>query len=486
MASIMVQGTTSYAGKSFLVMALCRIFRDRGMQVAPFKSQNMSLNSYVTSDGKEIAWAQVLQALAAGVEPQTQMNPILIKPTGDSKSQVVVLGKPYKDISAQDYYRDFAKNEGTKITREAFRALEQNFDTIVIEGAGSPAEINLYEEDIVNMHVADMADAPVILVADIDRGGVFASIYGTLELLKEEHRDRVAGIVINKFRGNLDILKPGIKEIEHLTGKPVLGVIPYIKDLKLPSEDSLSLQDARGQTSDVKIAVIKLPRISNFTDFDPLINDGMEVKFAETPSDLNAACAIIIPGTKNTTRDLEWLREKGFEEAINDYREKVPIIGICGGYQMLGNSITECSKKIDGFGLLDVETVFEGYDKTTKQAAGKIIATGGIFKEATGSNIKGYEIHMGLTELGKGARPVFELEGHEDGAIDETGTIFGTYLHGIFDSASFRDVFLRFIGASTETSPKTQGEIWNESIERASKIVADSIDIKMVEGLLDD
>lgn len=485
MASIMVQGTASYSGKSFLVMALCRIFRDKGINVAPFKSQNTSLNSHVTKDGKEMARAQTLQALAARIEPSVQMNPILLKPTGESTSQIVVNGRPYKDIKAEDYYRDFALKEGLQIAREAFEALSQKHDLIIIEGAGSPAEINLYHSDIANMRIADMADAPVILVADIDRGGVFASIYGTLALLNDGHKDRVKGIVINKFRGNLDILEPGIKEIEKLIKKPVLGVIPYINELKLPSEDSVSLQDVRGGRGEVKIAVIRLPRISNFTDFDPLINDGTSVLYIEEPEELKSASAVVIPGTKNTLEDLKWLREKGFEKTIRNLHGKVPIIGICGGYQMLGNSIKDGSKRVKGLGLLDVETRFEGYEKTTNQASGKILATNGMFEGLPGREIHGYEIHMGKTELGAGATSVFELKDGPDGAIDGGGMVFGTYLHGIFDSPTFREGFLRFLGVSTGTSSKTQEEIWNESIDKAAKVVSNSIDMRMIEEELD-
>lgn len=481
MASIMVQGTSSYSGKSFLVMTLCRIFRDKGVNVAPFKSQNMSLNSYVTRDGKEMARAQALQAFAAGVEPSVEMNPILVKPTGESRSQIVVNGRPYKDINAEDYYRDFALKEGLEIARNAFKALERKYDLIIVEGAGSPAEINLYHQDIANMRIADMADAPVVLIADIDRGGAFASIYGTLALLKEEHRDRVKGIVINKFRGDIGILKPGIKEIEELTKRPVLGTIPYIEDLKLPSEDSVSLQDINEPRGNIKIAVIRLPRISNFTDFDPLTNDGINVTYVKEPEELKSADAIVIPGTKNTIADLEWLREKGFEESIRTLHGKVPIVGICGGYQILGNSITDGLKKVKGLGLLDVETRFEGYDKTTQQVRGKVAAAAGMFEGMAGNEVCGYEIHMGRTTLGDSAAPVFKMKDGKDGAVDADGTVFGTYLHGIFDSSSFREGFLKFLGSNASACSKGQEEIWNESIDRAARAVSNSIDIARIE-----
>lgn len=485
MASIMVQGTSSYSGKSFLVMSLCRIFRDKGVKVAPFKSQNTSLNSFVTIDGKEISRAQALQAFSAGIEPSVEMNPILIKPSGESRSQIVALGKPYMDIDAGDYYKDFALKEGLKIAKKAYRALERKYELIIIEGAGSPAEINLYSQDIANMRIADLADAPVILIADIERGGVFASIFGTLALLKREHKKRVKGIVINKFRGDIKILEPGIEEIEKLTKRTVLGVIPYIEGLRLPEEDSVSLQDSKKNRGIIKIAVIRLPRISNFSDFDPLLNDGIDVRYTSEPEELKFADAIIIPGTKNTIEDLKWLRDRGFEKNIRSLYGTVPIIGICGGYQMLGNVITDESGDIKGIGLLDVETRFEGYHKTTRQVRGKVTAVSGMFDGMSGDEVYGYEIHMGKTELGRHATPVFELENGKEGAIDDKGQVFGTYLHGIFDSRSFREGFLRFLGVNANATANLQKEIWDESIDRAADVVSNSIDISRLEEGLD-
>jgi adenosylcobyric acid synthase len=421
-----------------------------------------------------------LQAYAAGVEPRVEMNPILIKPMGESRAQIIVDGRPLKDVEARHYYDEFVSKQGLRIIERAFKALEEEFDLIVMEGAGSPAEINLYHQDIANMRVADMADSPVILIADIDRGGVFASIYGTIKLLKEEHRERVKGVVINKFRGDVEILKPGIEMIEGLTGKPILGVIPYIHDLKLPDEDSVSLQNRRAG-GERGIYVIRLPRISNFIDFDPLIYDGLGVKFVERAEELRSPSAIIIPGTKNTVEDLLWMRERRIDEGVKAYQGKVPIIGICGGYQMLGKKILdeniEGSGEVEGLGLLDVETRFKGYSKTTKRVKGKVVASRGIFEGLEGEKIRGYEIHMGDTLLGKDAEPVFDLGGRHEGAMDSSGLVFGTYLHGIFDSPALRK-------ALAGGKLRDPWELWREELGRAASIVSQSVDIKRIEGYL--
>ncbi len=513
---LMVQGTSSYSGKSFLVMALCRIFSRKGYRVAPFKAQNTSNNSCVTINGGEIAMAQTLQAMAAGVEPAVEMNPILVKPKGESRSQIVVLGRPYMDVDARDYYADFALKEGVGIIKKAYKKLEDEYDLIIIEGAGSPAEINLYDCDIANMRVADITGAPVVLIADIERGGVFASIHGTLSLLKEEHRSRVKGVVINKFRGDMKILDPGLTMIEDLTKKKVLGVIPYIGDLRLPDEDSVSLEhntkrdstggmrstgNARG-TAGREIAVIRLPRISNFTDFDPLIHSGMDVRFVKNADEIESPKAIIIPGTKSTIPDLQWMREKGFDRKIKSFYKKVPIIGICGGYQMLGKTLTdegsgEERRTVDGLGLLDVETRFEGYHKTTRRVEGEVIAKSGLFKDITGTPVSGYEIHMGKTRSGKNACPLFRLTGgRNDGAADRDAAVFGTYLHGIFDSAGFRNAFIRHVCKNEQAgivSTMSGGggtgsikDVWDESIDRAADVVVRHVDIGLIETILKD
>ncbi len=486
--SIMVQGTTSFSGKTFLVMALCRIFADMGVKVAPFKSQNTSLNSFVTKEGREISRAQALQALAAGIEPTSDMNPILIKPKGDSKSQIMVNGKPYKDIEAREYYDEFAMKEGLRIVKEAYERLRKQHDLIVIEGAGSPAEINLYEKDIANMRVAELTGSPVILVADIDRGGVFASIYGTINLLKNEDKERLKGVVINKFRGDIEILKPGITMIEEKVGKPVLGVIPYIGDLRLPDEDSLGLERHKlNGSGSTDIAVIRLPRISNFTDFDPLLHDGVNVRYVGRTEELGSPDAIIIPGTKNTLEDLLWLKTHGFDRLIKEMSKSTPVIGICGGYQMLGKRIIDNGvegdyKVVEGLGLLDVETQFTQYKKTTKQVFGTIVLNNGIFEGVSGIKVRGYEIHMGNTTLGENANPVLDIDGRKEGAVDSRGLVVGTYFHGIFDTSEFRKVLIKNLDKKTKRSGPASGKnidkIWMEDIGKASKVVSDSIDIE--------
>lgn len=494
--TLMIQGTTSFAGKSFLVMSLCKIFADMGFKAAPFKAQNTSLNSSVTKDGKEIARAQALQAFAAGVEPAVEMNPILIKPKGESRSQLVVNGKPLRDIEARKYYKEFVLTQGMQVIKKAFRKLERKYELIIIEGAGSPAEINLYEQDIANMRIAELADAPVILAADIERGGVFASIYGTLNLLKDEHRERVKGLIINKFRGDEEILKPGIEMIQELARKPVLGVIPFIKDLQLPDEDSVSLAKQAQEYCSLDVAVIRLPRISNFTDFDPLIYEGLNVRYVERAEQLGQPDAVILPGTKNTVEDLLWLRERGFEEKLKKLWGIIPIVGICGGYQILGKRIIDSgieSRKgvFKGLGLLDVETRFEKFKKKTEQVEGKIIASHGIFSDAEGAKVSGYEIHMGRTKLGIKAKPILDIKGKREGAADSAGLVMGTYLHGLFDSPRFRKSFIEFIQFRSRKK-KSQAarsadvrEVWMSSIERAAQVVQSSLDMQAVKKIIE-
>jgi len=485
--SIMIQGTTSYSGKTFLVMTLCRIFAELGVKVAPFKSQNTSLNSFATKDGKEISRAQALQALAAGIEPCSDMNPILVKPKGDSRSQIIVNGRPFKDIEARQYYDEFAMKEGLQIIKDAYKRLEKEYDLIVIEGAGSPAEINLYDKDIANMKVAEITDSPVILVADIDRGGVFASIYGTINLLKEEDKERLKGVVINKFRGDIEILKPGIDMMEEMVGKPFLGVLPYIMDLRLPDEDSISLErrDTNGIGA-VDIVVIRLPRISNFTDFDPLKADGVDIRYVNRLEDIGDPDVIIIPGTKNTIEDLTWLKTQGIDKQIKEISKTKPIIGICGGYQMLGkkivNNVIEGDlEEIEGLGLLDVETRFSQYKKTTIQIQGIIDSGKGVLEGAKGAIVCGYEIHMGITTLGENTKHVLDIGGRKEGAVDDKGLVFGTYLHGIFDSSKFRKQFIKNIDKKTKMGGKVLGKnidkIWLDNIIKASKVVSENIDI---------
>jgi adenosylcobyric acid synthase len=482
----MVQGTSSFAGKSLIAAALCRIFADRGLKVAPFKAQNTSLNSAVTPEGAEIARSQALQAMAARVEPESAMNPILLKPMGESRAQIVVRGRPYKDIEAWDYYRDFAMGEGLGIVEDAYRELEKRFDLIVMEGAGSPAEINLYDRDITNMRVARMAGSPVLLVADIDRGGVFASIYGTLALLPEEDKKRVFGVVINKFRGDIKILEPGIEQIEELTGVPVLGVVPFIEELDLPEEDSMGILGSGGTGPDV--AVVRLPRISNFTDFDALRYAGCRVRYVKTPSELGQPDVVVIPGTKDTIGDLEWLEKTGMAGAIKALKGKAVVVGICGGFQLLGKTITDRTDRslvtAQGLGLLDVETVFEGYEKTTEQVEGEVISTAALGGELKGAPVRGYEIHMGRSALGEGATPFIRVGEGTDGAIDESGTVMGTYFHGLFDSPEFRESFLaNFPDKGTEGLGDVKKE-WERSLARLAEVVRDHIDMEALEDVI--
>lgn len=428
---LMIQGTMSGAGKSLLCAALCRIFRQDGWRVAPFKSQNMSLNSYVTADGLEMGRAQAVQAEAAGIAPDVRMNPVLLKPSGDTGSQVIVNGAARGNLNASDYFR-YRKSLIPEIM-SAFDSLAAEYNLIIIEGAGSPAEINLRRDDIVNMGLAERTDAPVLLVGDIDRGGVFAQLYGTVKLLTPSERERVRGLVINKFRGDLEILRPGLTELEALTGVPVLGVVPYLQ-ADIDDEDSLSptlSRHAHGKPLD--IAVIRFPRLSNFTDFSPLDRHPLlGVRYVDRLSRLGTPDMVILPGTKNTVADLLWARQNGLESAILKSAERgTPILGVCGGYQMLGERIDDPSgaessiESVRGMGLLPCRTVFEA-SKTLRRVRG--VVTGGPLD---GASLDGYEIHMGVTERRGAAFCVLD-GGREDGS--RAGNVMGTYLHGLFDS----------------------------------------------------
>lgn len=421
--TIMVMGTCSNAGKSVLTAGICRILKQDGYKVAPFKAQNMALNSYITRDGMEMGRAQVMQAEACQIEPDCRMNPILLKPTSDQGSQVIVNGEVYGNISAKDFYKE--KGKLRENIREAFESLAAEYDVIVIEGAGSPAEINLKEDDLVNMGMAKMADAPVLLVGDIDRGGVFASLAGTMLLFDEEEKKRVKGVIINKFRGDVTILEPGLDMLEDIIHVPVAGVVPYM-ELDLDDEDSLTdrFEGRRGDAL-VDIAVIRVPRISNFTDFNPLeYIEGVQVRYVGSVGDLGHPDLIILPGTKNTMSDLLWLRQSGLEAAILKFHAKgKPIFGICGGYQMLGQSLSdpqgvEHGGTMSGIGLLPHSTVFEN-EKVRTNAVGILSDVGGMFSQLSGKTYQGYEIHMGISGV--------------DGNIINEGNVYGTYIHGLFD-----------------------------------------------------
>jgi adenosylcobyric acid synthase len=455
---LVVLGTTSHSGKSTLVAALCRLLSDRGFRVAPFKSQNMSLNSWVTQNGSEIGIAQAVQAWAARAEPSEFMNPILLKPKGDRTSQVIVLGRPVADKSAEEYYREIDGLKG--VVDRSLLELEKDYDYIVVEGAGGAAEINLFDRDLANIYVARRLQAPIILVGDIERGGVFASLFGTVQLLPEDIRPLVMGLVINKFRGDPAILGSGLKTLEELTGVPVLGVMPYL-DLDIPSEDSVSLGDKKDRfaADAVEIAVIRLPRISNFTDFEPLERQA-HVRYVNLSDPLGHPDAIIIPGTKNTVSDLREMQEKGMADQIKCLPD-TPVLGICGGYQMLGREIIDCGIEdtvgtLPGLGLLDAVTRFDLYEKRTVQVKKTVTGGGPILEPIRGQLVTGYEIHMGVTS------PRGQKAFEDDGAVSESGLVIGTYLHGIFENENFRNAFLDFLrcrknwGQDHELFPKTE------------------------------
>lgn len=429
---IMVQGTMSGAGKSLITAGLCRIFSQDGYRVAPFKSQNMALNSYVTADGAEMGRAQVMQAEACGREPDVDMNPILLKPTGDSSSQVIVSGRVVANMGARDYF-DYKVQLIPEI-RSALNRLSEDNDIIVIEGAGSPAEINLKQNDIVNMGMAEIADAPVLLVGDIDRGGVFAQLLGTVDLLEPSERERVKGLIINKFRGDKTLLDPGIDMIEDMSGIPVVGVLPYMY-LHLEDEDSLSERFDKHRDAPVKIGVIRLPHISNYTDFDMFEQiDDLAVEYITAPGQIRNMDMIILPGTKNTISDMNWLRTTALADAVKEYAASGrPVMGICGGYQMLGICIsdpddTEAGGSTEGLGLLPVSTLMRE-SKSTRQSSGRVVEATGLFKALAGVTYSGYEIHMGETTATDETCTEF--------TADETGmcrdNIYGTYIHGFFD-----------------------------------------------------
>ncbi|MEM8545854.1 MAG: cobyric acid synthase CobQ [Cyanobacteria bacterium P01_H01_bin.119] len=452
MKAIMVVGTTSHAGKSLMVTALCRILSRRGWRVAPFKGQNMALNAYVTATGAEIGYAQALQAWAAGVPPQVEMNPILLKPQGDTTSQVVLKGRAIGRTTAAEYYEKFF-DVGWQAIQDCLGRLRQDFDLLVCEGAGSPAEVNLKHRDLTNMRVAKHLDAPTILVADIDRGGVFAHIIGTLELLEPDERALVKGIVINKFRGQQSLLQSGIDWLEERTGIPVLGVIPWMEQV-FPAEDSLSLMDRKPSksNSDITVAVIRLPRISNFTDFDPLESEpSVQVKYVTSRDDLGYPDAVILPGSKAAIADLIALQRTGMAEEIQSYAAAGgTVMGICGGFQMMGELLADPEGieghegRFKGLGLLPLRTVI-----TNQKIARQRSATSQHPQE--GLPVVGYEIHQGRTQLvvdkenPDGPKYYSLLEDRSLGIVDESLSIWGTYLHGLFDNGAWRRAWLNHL-----------------------------------------
>lgn len=474
----MIQGTMSNVGKSLLAAGLCRIFRQDGYSVAPFKSQNMALNSFITSSGGEMGRAQVVQAEAAGIAPDVRMNPILLKPTTDVGSQVIVNGHVQGNMRAQEYYS--RKKEYIPDVLRAYNSLVGQYDIMVIEGAGSPAEINLKKDDIVNMGLAQLVDAPVLLVGDIDRGGVFAQLYGTMALLDADERRRVKGTVINKFRGDRAILQPGLDMLTGLCGVPVAGVVPYAH-VDIDDEDSLSERFSRPQARKlIDIAVIRLPRISNFTDFSPFERyPNVSLRYVERTADLHQPDMIILPGTKSTIADLIWLRQSGLEAAVHKAASAGTLVfGICGGYQMLGRTIADPDQveaagtvQIAGLGLLDVDTVFRG-QKVQTQTQGRLPSVPGMLCPLSGMHYEGYEIHMGRSE-----QPLSPLIGQ--------GTVYGSYVHGLFDAPGIADAVLQALCLRKGVDPGALGSFdpsayRQQQYDKLADVVRHGLDMEMI------
>ncbi|HSB33402.1 MAG TPA: cobyric acid synthase [Nitrospirota bacterium] len=507
--ALMIQGTGSGAGKSLITAALCRIFRDRGINVAPFKAQNMALNSFITRDGGEIGRAQALQADAARIDPTVDMNPVLLKASGEMGSQVVLRGKAHAHMTAREYYA--FRKEAWDVVASSYDRLSRKHDLIIMEGAGSPAEINLADVDIVNMSAAKYAKAPVILVGDIDKGGVFASLFGTVKLLGRDGR-RIRAFIINKFRGDPEILGPGLSMIKAETGKPVIGVLPYIQAIGLPEEDGLGLQErsaavGRYSTSGtVKIVVVRLKYISNFTDFDPLASEpGVEVVYTRDQAAIEHADMVIVPGSKNTVKDLLLLKEQGLDESIKRASaKKIPVMGMCGGYQMLGRKIFDPHgiesrhREVDGIGLLKIETVFQK-EKTTCQVEAEINAEFGMRNAECKGNrtLKGYEIHMGTSTGDIGLFRVRRLVPdsafripHSAFVLDGSanGNCWGTYLHGIFDNDSFRRGIINFVrerkGLPRLTSTVKYAGLKERALNRLAETVRENLDMKFIDWVI--
>jgi adenosylcobyric acid synthase len=500
--TLMVQGTASSVGKSLIVAGLCRWFRDAGLRVAPFKSQNMALNASVTLDGREIGRAQAVQAEAAGVVATADMNPILLKPEGDGHAQLVVMGRPLGRLSAAEYHQ--RKPELLGLVAECLGRLRRDFEILVIEGAGSPAEINLRDRDLVNMHVAHAADAPVLLAGDIDRGGVFAALVGTMELLEPEDRARVAGFVVNKFRGDLSLLRPGLDFLERRTGLPVVGVVPYIPRLRIADEDSASLDARRSRRratgDEIEIAVVLLPCIANFDDVVALEHEpGVCVRFVDEAGDVACADLVIVPGTKSTMADLRWLRERGLDVAL---RDRVAaggfVVGVCGGCQMLGERIEDPERveshdraEMEGLGLLPLRTCFAREKRTARvvaRAAGCSFL--GFFGAGMGERLLGYEIHMGHTETtGEPAFEVIERGGAQardrDGAVNAAGTVVGTMIHGLFEDDAVRASLLRALRQRRGLAAPAVATRWDPDAEydRLARVLRESLSHQRLEWI---
>lgn len=498
--AIMIQGTMSNAGKSLLAAGLCRIFHQDGYRVAPFKSQNMALNSYITEEGLEMGRAQVMQAEAAGIRPSVLMNPILLKPTNDVGSQVIVNGEVLGNMNARDYFK--YKHKLIPDIMKAYNTLAAENDIIVIEGAGSPAEINLKQEDIVNMGMAKMAKAPVLLVGDIDRGGVFAQLIGTVMLLEEDEKAMVKGMIINKFRGDKSILDPGVEMLEQMSHIPVVGVAPYLQ-IEVEDEDSLTERfDSHREVGVIDIAVIRLPRISNFTDFNPFESmPGVSLRYVKKVSELKNPDMICIPGTKNTMEDLQWMRESGMEAAVlKQAAEGKVIFGICGGYQMLGETLAdpegvEAGGSMKGMGLLPMDTVFAS-EKTRTRVSGVFQNVSGDLQELSGTVLEGYEIHMGVSTLWEGSGTLTMIQDHaatteqkNDGAYCKN--VYGTYVHGVFDKEEVAKAVIAALGRKKGiNTDEITGVDFQEFKETQYDILADALrehlDMKKIYSILEE
>ena len=461
--AIMIQGTMSNAGKSLLAAGLCRIFRQDGYRVAPFKSQNMALNSFITREGLEMGRAQVMQAEAAGVEPSVRMNPILLKPTNDVGSQIIVNGEVWGQMNARDYFA--VKKSLMPEVMKAFDSLASENDVIVIEGAGSPAEINLKDEDIVNMGMAKAARAPVLLAGDIDRGGVFAQLYGTVALLEPEERAMVKGLIINKFRGDESILTPGVRQIEELLGIPAVGVVPYMR-IDVDDEDSLSERLQNKEAALVDIAVVRVPRLSNFTDFNVLDGvEGVSLRYVSNVRQLGNPDLIILPGTKNTMKDLLWMRQNGLEAKIKQHAASGgAVLGICGGYQMLGETLSdplgvEEGGSMQGMGLLPLSTEVTP-EKARTRVSGVFGKLEGVFAALSGQRFEGYEIHMGATPS---PAPIAELHDSVSGSVRPdgccVGNVYGSYVHGILDAENVARTVIDALATGKGIDPKSLGSV---------------------------
>ncbi|MGP0564575.1 MULTISPECIES: cobyric acid synthase [unclassified Nitrospina] len=495
--TLMVQGTGSGVGKSVITAALCRWFYKKGYRVAPFKAQNMSLNAYVCEDGGEIGRAQAFQAEACGIAPTVQMNPVLLKPAGDNLSQVIVMGRPAHTRNAKEYYR--GKPAYLQQVTDALNTLRQCHDLVILEGAGSPAEINLREMDFVNMAMAKEADSKVLLVGDIDRGGVFAWMKGTYDLLSEDEQDHVAGFLINKFRGDVELLKPGLKQFEDLVGKPVLGVIPFDHNLFVDEEDSLPFGTHGEMKTDaglLDVAILRVPRIANFTDFSPLMEDpAVAVRYVWTEAQLGSPDLIILPGTKNTLEDMRFLKTQGLDRAIHRcHAHGTGVLGICGGFQMMGKELNDPGKiesnagKVDGLDLLPVTTTMQA-EKITRQVR---LTTNHSPAFDHGLTAWGYEIHNGISEISGTCAPLFEKKGEENtdalGISDSTGTLIGTYLHGILDNDPLRHALLNRVRHHRnipQVKEPFDYQLFRErQWDRLAGWLDTSIDMKQIEALI--